>query len=224
MEQMKKLIPGGRVSHANFLNPDTLAANILIPDTIREEDDSDYGGMVSIGNCEIGKRRFSQTPSVFRAICMNGCIWDQTKGKAIRQVHRGTIDYEVLGEQLKKNITSQIPLVTAGIDTLLTTREFGLDNVSIKNALAQVALDNSFSGKATVELFRAFAEENTEKNAFGIINAITRSGQKTDDPLVWVSHDEIAGRFTDETYWNRFKKRAAGMDDKKFEKVMSTAI
>ena len=40
-------------------------AIFLLPDTIMDygqDDDTDYGGMVSISNCEIGKRRISQYP------------------------------------------------------------------------------------------------------------------------------------------------------------------
>ncbi len=80
---MRKLIPGGRLSHWRG-DADTLWGNVLIPDTIRQESDSDYGGMVSIGNSEIRERRITSRPSVFRAICFNGCIWDREAGQARR--------------------------------------------------------------------------------------------------------------------------------------------
>ena len=53
------VLPDGRFSHDKS-DEDTVFGNILLPDTILDksaDDDTDYGGMVSIGNCEIGKRR-----------------------------------------------------------------------------------------------------------------------------------------------------------------------
>lgn len=60
MEVVRETIPQGMVSHWRG-NADNIFGNILIPDSIREEDDSDYGGMLSIGNSEIGMRRISST-------------------------------------------------------------------------------------------------------------------------------------------------------------------
>jgi hypothetical protein len=126
IEVLRKLVPGGRLSHWKG-DSDTIYGNILIPDTIREEKDSDYGGMLSIGNSEIGEGRVSSMPSIFRAICMNGCIWGATKGEGIRQVHRGSIDLDYLEFEIKKNLQKQIPLLPVGIDRLLGTRTLGYD-------------------------------------------------------------------------------------------------
>ena len=63
LDQIKNIVPAGRLSHWRG-DSDTIFGNVLIPDTIREENDSDYGGMVSIGNCEIGKRNVLSLPSV----------------------------------------------------------------------------------------------------------------------------------------------------------------
>ncbi len=52
--------------------------------------------MVSVSNCEIGKRALGSLPSLFRAICMNGCIWGQAYGEKIKVVHRGEIDLDQL--------------------------------------------------------------------------------------------------------------------------------
>ena len=129
LEQIKDIIPAGRLSHWRG-DADTIFGNVLIPDTIREEDDSDYGGMVSIGNCEIGKRNVKSLPSVFRAICMNGCIWDQTKGYEIKVRHIGDIDLDQLRLKLRHNIEAQIPLIPQGIERVLGIRAKGSDGIS----------------------------------------------------------------------------------------------
>jgi hypothetical protein len=47
LEVWQRLIPGGRLSHWRG-DSDTIYGNILIPDSIREEDDSDYGGFLTL--------------------------------------------------------------------------------------------------------------------------------------------------------------------------------
>ena len=228
LNQLERLIPGGRVSHFNFSDADTLSFNVLIPDSIRTEDDSDYGGMISAGNCEICTRRFEQWPSVFRAICMNGCIWDQEKGKSIRQVHRGKINLKELADELEANIHRQIPLLTCGIDLLLATREWKMDvtgepSVAARQILAQVADTNGFSGTQTGELFSQFAlHERKNRNAFGVINAVTRAGQAGDSKF-WVKSDRLAGKIMEggEDGWNKILKRAATITDEEITKLVS---
>ena len=74
--------------------------------------------MLSIGNCEIGKRRISQVPSLFRSICLNGCIWGQCKGKEIKKRHIGEIDLQELSYAIYENIEAQLPLLDAGVRKL----------------------------------------------------------------------------------------------------------
>ena len=143
---IKGLVPSGRLSHWKG-DSDTIYGNVLIPDTIREEEDSDYRGMFSVGNCEIGIRSISTCPSVFRAICMNGCIWDQEMGVAIRKVHRGEINLEELKDAIKLNLEEQIPLLPEGIERLLAIRAKGTDGASLSTVFASVAKDHKLSKK-----------------------------------------------------------------------------
>jgi hypothetical protein len=196
IEQFRKLVPGGRLSHWRG-DSDTIYGNILIPDTIREEDDSDYGGMLSAGNSEIGIRRVSSVPSIFRAICMNGCIWGQTKGQGIRQVHRGEIDLEKLALEIKENLNKQIPLLPQGIDRMLKVRTYAWDGCSVKPVIAQVAKDWKFSKKQATGVLNAYQEERTltpelAKTLFGVTNAVTRAGQKFSN-ADWIHFDEVGG-------------------------------
>lgn len=198
VRKLAEFIPGGRLSHWKG-DSDTLYGNVLIPDTIREEKDSDYSGMTSIGNSEIGVRRVSSRPSIFRAICMNGCIWGQTKGQDIRQVHRGEINLESLALEIKENLNKQIPLLPQGIDKFLNTRTYAWDGMSVKPVFAQLIKDEGeFTKKQAAELLKAHAEERAivpdyALTLFGLTNAITRAGQKG-TPADWVKFDEIGGR------------------------------
>ncbi len=114
MSVLEEAIPGGLLSHWRG-DADTIFGNVLIPDSIRQEDDSAYGGMLSVGNSEIGLRRIMSLPSVFRAICMNGCIWDQENGKGCNKVHRGEINLEQLKFEIIEGLQKEVPLLASGI-------------------------------------------------------------------------------------------------------------
>jgi hypothetical protein len=224
LEVLSEFIPGGRFSHWRG-DEDTIYGNVLIPDTIMDygADDSDYGGMISVGNCEIGTRRISQTPSLFRAICMNGCIWGQTAGEKIRRVHRGNIDLDVLKTEIAKNIQYQIPLLAPGIKTFLATRAMETGKSSIKGVVASIASDYKLSKREATEFLNQYGEyEAGNRNLFGIINGLTRAGQKFDN-TTWVKFDEIAGSLmaTSADRWSTILRRADTFTDKDYEKVYS---
>ncbi len=225
VETLASIIPGGRFSHwRDDGDKSTLWGNILIPDSIREEQDSDYGGMISISNSEIGRRVLGCTPSVFRAICMNGCIHNQKKGTAFKQVHRGNVDTSSLRDRLRTHITSQIPLISTAIDMLLGKRDIVWDGSSVRPVIAQLADRNNFSKKTATEVYRAWQEEANEtpalkRSAFAFINAITRSGRKQNDPAEWVRRDEIGGELVamDSKKWKGLFHNAKEMDVKEVE-------
>jgi hypothetical protein len=224
LEVLSEFIPGGRFSHWRG-DEDTIYGNVLIPDTIMDygADDSDYGGMISVGNCEIGTRRISQTPSLFRAICMNGCIWGQTSGEKIRKVHRGNIDLDSLKLEIARNIQHQIPLLAPGIKAFLATRAMETGKASIKGIVASVASDYKLSKKEATEFLNQYGQyEAGNRNLFGIINGLTRAGQKFDN-ATWVKFDEVAGSLmaTSADRWATILRRADTFTDKDYEKVFS---
>ena len=224
LETLAEFIPGGRFSHWRG-DEDTIYGNVLIPDTIMDygSDDSDYGGMISVGNCEIGTRRISQTPSLFRSICMNGCIWGQTAGEKIRRVHRGNIDLDSLKLEIAKNIQHQIPLLAPGIKQFLATRAMETGKASVKGIIASFASDYKLTKKEATEFLSQYGEyESDNRNLFGIINGLTRAGQKFDNKT-WVKFDEVAGSLLDITTdrWSSILRRADTFTDKDYDKVFA---
>jgi hypothetical protein len=224
LDVLGEFIPGGRFSHWRG-DEDTIYGNVLIPDTIMDygADDSDYGGMISVGNCEIGTRRITQTPSLFRAICMNGCIWGQTEGQKIRRVHRGNIDLAALKLEIAKNIQDQIPLLAPSIKKFLETRSLELGKTSAKSVIASVSSDYKLSKKEATEFLEQFITYESEQSTlFGIINGLTRAGQKFGNKE-WVRFDEIAGGLAqmDSSQWNSVLRRADTFNSKDYEKVFA---
>lgn len=228
LELINKFMPSARLSHWKG-DEDTIFSNVIIPDTIRQESDSEFGGMISIGNSEIGNRRFSQCPSLFRAICMNGCIWDQTKGNKLSQVHRGEIDLVVLSSLIIKNIQSQIPLVDHAIAAFMKTKDLKIDKAN-DNVLALFATIGKENGMTTgsrksqvwdvMDQFKTY--ESQDMNLYGVINAVTRAGQNYDGAS-WVSFDEVGGKLMNYTTndWDKLRNRANNMNKKDLEKVLA---
>jgi hypothetical protein len=227
MEVVREAVPAGMLSHWRG-DADNMYGNVLIPDSIRQEDDSDYGGMLSVGNSEIGTRRVSSTPSVFRAICMNGCIWDQEKGKSICQVHRGELDLDFLKHEIVRNLNEQIPLMNHGIDLLLKLRSYGNNGVSMAKIVGQVCKDFKVTKKQSFGVLKAFAVEQSEveelaNTAFGVANAFTRFGQTLADDN-WVKFDTLGGQVVNmqQAQWNSTVERAKSVDDKQLEKIFGS--
>lgn len=222
IETLGKLLPGGRVSHWDKSNADTLGFNVLIPDTIRAEEDSEYGGMVSVTNCEIGTRKNSGYPSLFRAICMNGCIWGAIKGTNWSQVHKGKIDYNTLSKIMLECIDGQIKLVDDVVEKYLAAREWEFGKAKPTQLIACFSKENNLGKSQIAELFQGFAKEKQNQNAFGFINGITRFAQ-TQPADVWQSFDMMAGKMIEagKDGWDAFAKRAEGYSEKDLEKIFS---
>lgn len=228
MELIKSIVPGGRMSHWRG-DADNIYGNVLIPDSIREESDSEYGGMISVSNSEIGQRRIGSRPSIFRAICMNGCIWDQEKGESVSILHRGKgAVLETLKATIEQNLHAQIPLLPSGIQRLLGTKAMGVDG-PIEPVLAQVCMDEKLTpslGKlvwAAYQVEQATNKENV-RNLFGVVNSFTRAGQEIDN-AGWVRFDEIGGRLTQYTP-DRFAavvKRAQTLQAEKVDEALGFA-
>ena len=223
-DTITKLIPDGMLSHWRG-DADELWGNVLIPDTMRAEKDSDYGGMVSIGNSEIGTRRITCVPSVFRAICMNGCIWDQELGQGIAQVHRrkdGKVELEGLANSIKVNIEAQIPLIDEGIRRVLATKALGFDGVEPTKVLAATIAKLKVSKKYVKPLTQSYDIEAdiVGHSAFTVMQAFTRYGQ-TLNRVEQFAFDGLGGKVArmDSSKWKALVAEAKTLSDKDLEKL-----
>lgn len=223
LETLKEFLPEGRLSHWRG-DEDTIYGNILLPDSIIDygtDDDSDYGGMISVGNCEIGKRVISQKPSLFRSICMNGCIWGQVVGKQIRKRHIGNIDLDFLKMEIGSNIQEQLPLLPTGITTFLETRNLNTNLDSIKGIIATISKNEKLRKVEASEIFNQYhAYESHERNLFGVVNAVTRAGQRFNNDR-WLKFDEIGGNLINlnQNGWNSLLRQSSYLEQKDFDKV-----
>ena len=94
----------------------------------------------------------------------------------------------------------------------------------MKNLIGAVCTDRKLHKKESTEVLTQWVQhERTDRNLFGIVNAITRAGQ-TFDNTGWVKFDEIGGDLMGmtENRWDALKKRADTYTDKEIEKVFVT--
>ena len=211
---------------------DTLQGNILLADTIRQDQDSEYGGLINLGNSEIGNRRATGAPGLFRAICMNGLIWDLQKGRQIKQVHRGAFDLGQFRDAIATNLQQQLPVVTDGMDAALERMQILRERrtrASLINFVAQLAKDLRFDKIEAGEIRRAWRYEreflsSDGQSQFGLLQGITRFSQ-TASPTRHFEIDRVAGQFADWTgdRWSRFESDANSLTDSQVNNLVAAS-
>jgi hypothetical protein len=163
---------------------DDIFGNVLLPDYMKSEPDSDYGVGIAFRNSEIKNSTFKVSPFLFRAICLNGMIWGRENSKnQINQKHLGNIDRVELQAQVTKAVRVAL---TQGNDLLtLLGHSKQVKVESPLQVIAQLARDNGMTIEQGRAWHKGYLESLTETNghlhdrsAFGIVNGLTRSAQR----------------------------------------------
>lgn len=232
LEILQQLIPGGIVSH--FRSEDkcnSIFFNVLIPDSIRKEVDSDYGAMLACGNGETGHNRVRSLPSIFRAICQNGCIWDHIEGIGyIMQVHRGEIDLALLANAIKENLQRQIPLLSTGIDSMLATRSIAIANaepLQVIGATLQALAVPGITRTAADLILKGFDNQRTETgrvSAFDVIQGMTFAAQQLPAELQeTVERSAGSAMLWSADRWDSVFSMSRSIDAKQLKRIFATA-
>ncbi len=236
LDQLEEALPQARLSHWKNSDEDTLYGNLLLPDQILDRsvcpDDSDYGGMVSVSNCEIGKRALGVMPSLFRAICKNGCIWGQTEGIKLRQLHRGNFSLEDLRDKIHRNIHDQLAILPMAMREFFATRERKLNDLAPRTLIAAVARQSfgsfnfQFTKSEATKVFEQYeTHESGERTLFGIVNAITRAGQELSADR-WNHFDRAGGHLVtmSDRQWNALWGQANTLTGPEVGRRYSTSL
>jgi hypothetical protein len=162
---------------------DSVIGNILLPDHMKSQPDSDYGVGISFRNSEIRKSAFTIAPFLFRAICLNGMIWGRrTSAIGVNKKHLGIINKD----DLKQSVAHAIGVALTEGNDMLTLMGYS-KQVTVKNVEQTIALF-ARDHKMTVEQGKAWHKgyletlqepngEVSDRTAFGIVNGLTRSAQ-----------------------------------------------
>ncbi len=162
---------------------DDMFGNLLLPDNIKSEPDSDYGVGIAFRNSEVRNSTFKVSPFLFRAICLNGMIWGrQNSDIRVNQRHMGNIDKQELRQEVRRAI---VVALSQGND-LLTLLGHS-KRVEVKNpeqVIAQLSRDNKMTiaqgklwHKGYLESLQEANGQVHDRTAFGIVNGLTRSAQ-----------------------------------------------
>ena len=164
---------------------DDMFGNILLPDYMKSEPDSDYGVGIAFKNSEIRNAAFSVSPFLFRAICLNGMIWGRANSEIkINQRHMGKIDLLELQEQVRHAIAVAL---TQGNDLL--TLMGHAKKVKVNNVLPTIIqLAKDSQDNFTIEQAKAWQKGYLDSlheqhgdvhhdSAFGVVNGLTRAAQ-----------------------------------------------
>ena len=185
MEMVANALPSLNDALASHLfnDGDDIYGNILLPDYMKSEPDSDYGVGIAFKNSEIRNSTFKISPFLFRAICLNGMIWGRMNSKInVDQRHMGKIDLD----SLQVKVTQAIKVALTQGNDMLTLLGYAkqvkvTDPVSV---IAQFARDEKMTieqgklwHKGYLDSLHERHGDVHEKTAFGIINGLTRSAQ-----------------------------------------------
>lgn len=176
---------------------DYINFSVVLPSSLKSDDDSDYGGLIKIKNSEIGTHRLDISAGVFRTICSNGMIgW--VKHDDVSVVHRGKVDLDNLAKQIQSSIAKHIKSVPVMIEKLLLTKKmtFG-EGASMTPLFASVAQAYRLSRNEIDAVHNGWGIERSEtpayaKTLFGMVNALTRGSQKLGEAS-WDKLNEVGG-------------------------------
>lgn len=163
---------------------DDMFGNLLLPDHIKSEPDSDYGVGIAFRNSEVRNSTFKVSPFLFRAICLNGMIWGrQNSDIRVNQRHMGNIDKHELRNEVRRAIVVALSQGNDLLTLLGHSKHVEVNNP--EQVIAQLARDNKMTiaqgklwHKGYLESLAEQSGHEHDKTAFGIVNGLTRSAQE----------------------------------------------
>ena len=216
-------------SHA-WNDGDSMIGNVLVPDYMKARPDSDYGIGFSFRNSEIGRFRFVICPFLFRAICLNGCIWGRSNSViSVDKKHLGEIKMDEIAAQVKESIKIALAEGEQVLELFDKSKEITVANQ------AQLVAALSMEHKLTIPQGRAWLSGIADEpgdTVFHTIQGLTKAAQSFNadartkmeetaglilSPSLDSSLDEIAAQ------WNKFETFAARLDEKKIGQYLVTA-
>jgi hypothetical protein len=158
--------------------------NLLLPDNIKSEPDSDYGVGIAFRNSEVRNSTFKVSPFLFRAICLNGMIWGrQDSSIKVNQRHMGNIDKQELREEVRRAIVVALSQGNDLLTLLGHSKHVEVNNP--EQVIAQLSRDNKMTiaqgklwHKGYLESLQEASGHSHDRTAFGIVNGLTRSAQQ----------------------------------------------
>jgi hypothetical protein len=207
---------------------DDMFGNLLLPDNIKSEPDSDYGVGIAFRNSEVRNSTFKVSPFLFRAICLNGMIWGrQDSSIKVNQRHMGNIDKQELREEVRRAIVVALSQGNDLLTLLGHSKHVEVNNP--EQVIAQLSRDNKMTiaqgklwHKGYLESLQEASGHSHDRTAFGIVNGLTRSAQQytgsTREQMETIASAILAPAIdadlqTISKRWGLISERAKSLDD-----------
>ena len=207
---------------------DDMFGNLLLPDNIKSEPDSDYGVGIAFRNSEVRNSTFKVSPFLFRAICLNGMIWGrQDSSIKVNQRHMGNIDKQELREEVRRAIVVALSQGNDLLTLLGHSKHVEVNNP--EQVIAQLSRDNKMTiaqgklwHKGYLESLQEASGHSHDRTAFGIVNGLTRSAQQytgsTREQMETIASAILAPTIdadlqTISKRWGLISERAKSLDD-----------
>ena len=169
------------VSHLDD-DGDDLFANLLLPDRMKALPDSEYGVGVAFRNSEVRNGTLEVSPFLFRAICLNGMIWNQAMGRTVNKRHIGQVDLRDIRAQVRDAVQEALSHGADMIRLMQVSQQVRVADplATIASASRELKLTIP-QGKAWHKGYLDTLNERSghlaEGTAFGLVNGLTRAAQ-----------------------------------------------
>lgn len=203
---------------------DTLQFEVTLDHIQTVDPQSGYGGILHMGNSEIGQRSIIAHLGILRMICTNG-MFIMDKIASMHKRHFGSIDHVDLKQRFLDTIQKGLPAIEGKMAAMLELKRLGLGDVPLRNVFAQLGIDHGIGRKHIQGIWNAWMTENEiigvqdAKTAFGVQQAVTRFSQSLDREQSF-NYDQVAGGMIelDRSGWDKFVARATNLSDKVVDK------
>lgn len=224
--------PSSVLSSHSVLRDGDCWGNLLFPDRFKSYPDSDWGIGMAHHNSMRGWSSAGGAPFAFRAICLNGCIWDRYDSalKVVRR-HANDINRDEMVMMLKVSIQCALTEGHSFIELIQSLK--GQTVRDPKDLVVAIAKQNKLGKKLTAAWAGAIGSDPgayDERDAFTVYNALTfaAQGQSDEDRLAM---ERLAGKLAmpsidaklDDVldYWRSLEAAAKRVTSKDREKYLA---
>jgi hypothetical protein len=166
---------------SNYSNDgDSLSGNVIMPDYIKEHEDSEYSCGFTFGNSEIKTKTFSIKPYLYRAVDNTGYIWGKRDLTInVNMKHFGKIEQDKINSLVKIGIETSLSMGKNLIVLFEYAKKIGVDNGL--RVIASLCRDYKLTTKQGKVWHKHYLHSAYQRTAFGIINSLSQAALEFSD-------------------------------------------
>jgi len=183
MKSVFNALPGSLydVYVSNYFNDgDSLSGNVIMPDYIKDYEDSEYSCGFTVGNSEIKTKTFSIKPYLYRAVDNTGYIWGKRDLTInVNMKHFGNIEQEKINSLVKSGIETSLSMGKNLIVLFEYAKKIHVDNGL--RVIASLCRDFKLTTKQGKMWHKHYLDSHYQHTAFGVINSLSQSALEFSD-------------------------------------------